>query len=482
METNLEQQTPKLNVTNVSSAVFGKDGPALGEESKIGKLSRIVRTTRIKVNNVEKLVDKQENTIVNLETVTDLNSQKITRIKKIIQTQKSDIGKKLPGSTEDKDKAKLTTTLEETNRILVEIQKQLAYDFAMRAAEEKKEAEDEKKAASKSRFEREETALEKSEEKESLIKTATKKIVSPIGNIFKKLIAFLGILGKGIAVNAAFEFFKDEENQKRITKIFNILKENWQLLVKILATIAGFAIIGKVLGLLTTGLALLPAIALAGALAYVALKQDLPDYLKKDIEAVEKMPGGVTKENREKRALQLEQAEKNLGPLQRLQGQGVRLRERIKFLRTGEYGFRDEGLSKKFSFDAGLPFNVNLMGDQQIDKDTLQRTGPIQPREMGGPVIAGNTYLVGEKGPELVKFSENGQVINNMQTEKIYKMITSGKKGRTRIVELPPQTIEGPKPEIKLPQGPATKAPKISSSNSLDGYRSVTSEIYGIMV
>ena len=100
---------------------------------------------------------------------------------------------------------------------------------------------------------------------------------------------------------------------------------------------------------------------------------------------------------------------------------------------------------------------------------------------MGGPVIAGNTYLVGEKGPELVKFSENGQVINNMQTENISNDCM-GKKGRTRIVELPPQTIEGPKPEIKLPQGPATKAPKISSSNSLDGYRSVTSEIYGIMV
>ena len=35
----------------------------------------------------------------------------------------------------------------------------------MRAAEEKKEAEDEKEATSKSRFEREETALEKSEKK-----------------------------------------------------------------------------------------------------------------------------------------------------------------------------------------------------------------------------------------------------------------------------------------------------------------------------
>ncbi len=98
MESNLGQQTPKLNVTNVSSAVFGKDGPALGGESKIGKLSRIVRTTRIKVNNVEKIVGKQEENIV-------VNSAKITRLQNILQNQKSDIGEKLPGSTEEKEKA-----------------------------------------------------------------------------------------------------------------------------------------------------------------------------------------------------------------------------------------------------------------------------------------------------------------------------------------------------------------------------------------
>jgi len=55
VETNLEQQSPKLNVTNVS---FGKEegatsdkksnGATLGKESSIGKLSRILRTTRLK--------------------------------------------------------------------------------------------------------------------------------------------------------------------------------------------------------------------------------------------------------------------------------------------------------------------------------------------------------------------------------------------------------------------------------------------------
>jgi hypothetical protein len=108
--------------------------------------------------------------------------------------------------------------------------------------------------------------------------------------------------------------------------------------------------------------------------------------------------------------------------------------------------------------------------------------GGIEGRAMGGPVTAKTPYLVGEAGPEIFTPNVDGSVINNMRTEKIYQMLASGKKGRTRIVELPPQTIEGPKPEIKMPRGPATKAPKISSSNSLDGYRSVSSGIYGIMV
>ena len=242
METNLGQQTPKLNVTNVSSAVFGKEGSALGKESNIGKLSRILRTTRLKVNEVEKILPEHQQIIgssakkikINEEKIAK-NTEKITRLKNILQNQKSNIGEKLPGSTEEKEKAKLNTTLTETNRILVEIQKQLAYDFAMRVAEDKQEVAEDKEATSKERFKREESALEKSAKSMvSTVKTATKKIVSPIGNIFDKLIAFIGILGKGIALNAAFEFFKDEENRKKLTKFFNILKENWQLILGVI--------------------------------------------------------------------------------------------------------------------------------------------------------------------------------------------------------------------------------------------------------
>ena len=49
----------------------GSDLGGMGGESKIAKLSRILRTTRVKVNDNEK--------------ATKVNAEKITRIKNIIQ-------------------------------------------------------------------------------------------------------------------------------------------------------------------------------------------------------------------------------------------------------------------------------------------------------------------------------------------------------------------------------------------------------------
>ena len=527
METNLEQQSPKLNVTNVSSAVFGKEeGATLGKESSIGKLSRILRTTRLKVNEVEKSItgisakfleiDKKitlntENITGNIEK-TETNAKKITSIKNTLQNQKSKIGEKLPGSTEEKEKAKLNTTLTETNRILVEIQKQLAYDFAMRAAEDKKEVAEDKEATSKERFKREESALEKSAKSMvSTVKTATKKIVSPIGNIFEKLLAFIGILGKGILVNAAFEWFKDPENQKKITKFFNILKQNWKLIRNILGVIAGVIIGGKIIAL---GSAIA---ALAGPLAALAAAAGLVLATATSTAEFDQVEGENAFYNDprlgEGESFEVEQnfiSKLIFGDQNTQEKKEGRARQQIHLL---EGAFNDKDV-KEWSADAQKKY-TNAIKFLKLDKDKLaERSKPYREygaalrkyqagegpnpgqsilytplpenldglRAMGGPVTAGKRYLVGEGGPEIFAPNVDGSVINNMKTEKIYQMLASGKKGRTRIVELPPQTIEGPKPEIKMPRGPATKAPKISSSNSLDGYRSVSSGIYGIMV
>ena len=539
METNLEQQTPKLNVTNVSSAVFGKEGSALGKESKIGKLSRIVRTTRLKVNEVEKSItgisakfleiDKKitlntENITGNIEK-TETNAKKITSIKNTLQNQKSKIGEKLPGNTEEKEKAKLNTTLTETNRILVEIQKQLAYDFAMRVAEDKQEVAEDKEATSKERFKREESALEKSAKAMvSTVKTATKKVVSPIGNIFEKLLAFIGILGKGIALNAAFEWFKDPKNREKITKFFNILKQNWKLLRNILLTVvaAGLVIkvvsaltaLGGVLAFLANPVTLAVLATLVGAMAVPFIADKINEDRRKELFGEGNMDKGLfvtqalnnygRKASKKNRDTMTDQEKKEYGMLQNynriLQSRQTTNQELYAAKKSGASAEKISKLEEKLSLQdsnmrqfeggaGGVEIQGQSIGDLFsaykatgiLPQTSLSRSG-LQYREKGGPVTAKTPYLVGEGGPEIFAPNVDGSVINNMKTEKIYQMLASGKKGKTRIVELPPQTIEGPKPEIKMPRGPATKAPKISSSNSLDGYRSVSSGIYGIMV
>ena len=503
METNLEQQTPKLNVTNVSSAVFGKDGPALGEESKIGKLSRILRTTRLKVNNLEKVVGKQEELIKLTEEKTNdninktkINAEKITRLKNILQTQKSDIGKKLPGSTEDNDKAQLNTTLSETNRILVEIQKQLAQDFGAREQEAKEESEDAKEATSKQRFKREETALEKSAKSiVSTAKKATKKIVSPLGNIFEKILAFIGILGKGIALNAAFKWFQDPENRKKITKFFNILKENWKLLRNILLTLGGIVLGAKILGAAAIGMKAIKLLASpAGIAALIALSAaklvrdsgDASDRILKE-KGIDPEKAKIPGSEENKKAVQAltEQASNPLtgGMLvptlvQQTLGPDGKPKPRVKPVTDFA------GIKSAYDIPFGIGRLFRMMAPDQYQEYLKQKASeaPEAPeaRELGGPVTAGRTYLVGEKGPELFSPNIDGSIVNNMRTEKIYQMLASGKRGRTRIVNLPPQVIEGPKPEVNVNQGPATQAPRISSSNPFDGSRLVTPEIYGI--
>jgi hypothetical protein len=108
----------------------------------------------------------------------------------------------------------------------------------------------------------------------------------------------------------------------------------------------------------------------------------------------------------------------------------------------------------------------------------------FQARAMGGPTTAGKIYEVGEKGRELFAPNVDGSVINNMRTEKIYQMISSGRKGRGGIdmITLSPITNQMPPPEIPVPQGPATEVPDISSVNMADPYRQITPMLYGITV
>jgi len=556
VESNLGQQAPKLNVTNVSSAVFGKDGPALGKESKIGTLSRILRTTRIKVNNVEK--------------VAAVSKDKISRIINILKTQQMTTGEKLPVPKKNEGIGNIGETLVETNRILVEIQNQLAYDFAMQVADQKKEEEDKKKERSREKLKAEESALEKSRKRigKAIAKT-TEKAVSPFKGIFDQIKDFVLTVGAGIAVNAAFDWLSKEENRKKMEDAFTFLKNNWKWIAGVAAGLFLMSpIIGIVSSIISVAsilfsiggflfsllgapalLTLLGVITAAGGImtlaefiknrsaggsgfraAIEANNQALMDAgvgmtaspFSKEAPLFTEKPGGgyfnIVKQGVDQRTGRY--GNLTTGSINPETGQTYATEQQIAAFESWKkrtQGITEEKEAMYAEIDKARdtiiternffrqPTNQNEIDEfnderQRIRLKYQQRYiqkygdptfgGMFNPfenlnpeaRRMGGPVTAGKPYLVGESGPELFMPRIDGTIVDNTRTERVYQVLASGRRGRMRTITLPPQVIEGPKPEVEMPLGAATKEPKISSSNPMDGSRSMTSEIYGIMV
>lgn len=398
-------------------------------------------------------------------------------------------------------KGDVTSVLTETNRILVEIQKQLSLDFAMRAAEEKKEKRDNKISESRKRFKKEESVLEKTSKKiRKSVGKASEKIVSPAVNIFDKILEFVGLLGAGIAVNAAFKWFEDEENRKKLVKFFNILKENWQLVAKILGTLVAGGVIFKAVGaLLTIGkvLSILSSPLVIGVLSGAALiygafnairegKVGGPGFKEAhDLLDESLKTAGITNDGKYENDpnKELSDAHKDLYSDVMLK------RAQLYTLKSQQDIEADEAASK---IDRG---RIQGKGRRENDLEYEQARGAvlkkysnlarelvgIPARAMGGPVSAGIPYLVGERGPEIFAPNVDGSIINNMRTEKIYQMISSDIEGDIDFIELPPITNKIPPPNVpSLEQ--ATDVPMISSTNSADPYLQVSPKLYGVMV
>ena len=215
---NTNIKAPKLNISNIKSPLSG-GGSGLGRvgqggTSKIGTLARIARKNRIAINSLVKSKEDQE----------------------------------ISGTD---NKSEINSTLVETNKILVEIQKQLALDFAMRASEEKEEKNKLQREDSKKKLKAEESALEKTGKKiGKAVGKVTSKILAPVKGIFDKVLDFLVTLGTGIAVNAVFEWLKDEENINKVKGWFSWIKENWQWVAAAVGAIALLPVIGAISGLL----------------------------------------------------------------------------------------------------------------------------------------------------------------------------------------------------------------------------------------
>ena len=114
-------------------------------------------------------------------------------------------------------------TLVETNNILIEIQRQLAFDYASRIEDEKNAIKSIKAAESKRKFAAKEKSVEGVRKIGGAIGGTVSKIAAPIKGIFDKIKEFFGLVLTGIVTNVAFEWLKDEKNRERLGNIFTFI-------------------------------------------------------------------------------------------------------------------------------------------------------------------------------------------------------------------------------------------------------------------
>lgn len=279
------------------------------------------------------------------------NERKITAIKNIFKAQKIDIGDKIAPTT-----TPLQTTLEETNEILTQVGSILSADFKERLRIEKEEQKNERKKLLGRRRQNEEDDLESAKKANKkiggFISTTAKKLTSPFEGIFNKIISLFGILGTGVLINSAFEFFGKKENRDKFKGAFNWLTENWNLVIGGIAAIVStgvvLSLVGSIASLSGLFALLLNPVSLAalGVLALFAggiFAASLPTQAENTARVLQQQYGGD-------RLAMIEDLERILTyPDEQLAAFGksansVRtdLKEQIYFLKTGKqfrYGF-----------------------------------------------------------------------------------------------------------------------------------------------
>ena len=204
--------TPQTRSTTISASKLtgrdsgGSDLGGMGGESKIAKLSRILRTTRVKVNDNEK--------------ATKVNAEKITRIKNIIQTNKKNVADQLKAQD---NSAVFTEIAGKVQSIADTLEQQQKFDKGQ--ATQSRQQQQKKKATAREKM------LESGGGALAAVKGTAEKIASPMQGIFDKLFNFITNVVLGRAIFKMFEWFQDEENKKKVDTIFRFIKDWWPTLL-----------------------------------------------------------------------------------------------------------------------------------------------------------------------------------------------------------------------------------------------------------
>ena len=470
----------------------------------------------------------------NISSPLSSGASKISKATPKLRVNRINFGnRRVASSPALESQSSIENTLSETNKILVDIQKQLALDFSMRIADEKEKNKTIKEEKSKRKFALKEGSLESVKKIGNIVKSGASAVLAPVESAFDKILEFITLIGAGVAVNTVFNWLSDEGNKKTLMGWFDWIKENWQwtaaavgaiALLPLIGTISGIlGPIGAIVGLFAKAVPLLLGLLLnpiflkamlaigAGVLLYkggeaifkgirnattggseFSAAHDVLDQKLKDAgldQDGKKREGGFLGMGRKE--VEMTEEEKKLAAdvlAKRKQLNSMRDNMRADIQKKNLEIDEQAGLSMSSS-DSAIQATQSSRSEaeKEIKADYARRITEIVPlnieaRAKGGPVAPGTPYLVGEEGPELRVFEKGGSIISNPKTKNLLRNITPNKTKKTNIVtmDLPPQMLNSEKSPPARPAEPPI--PKIPSTNVADIWRSKTPEMYGISV
>ena len=343
----------------------------------------------------------------------------------------------------------------EAGELIGDIGNALAADFANRITEEKSQNLLLNKERIKLRRKENEDNLEKKTASNILgFKKGTGKgIKLSGGGILGKLVQFFTTIGAGIALTNAFEWLKNPANRNNVSNFFGGMEKNWKWIVGGLGALIALDIGVKLVAVATAlkGLMLLlanPFVWAGVGILIAASHQGLGSREKEILGDLESM-GGPTQENRLK-LIEILKDERDSKPFR----DDSYYRHALKFLETGQYGYGNKNRAYNWSM--------------------MDNASDIDQKAMGGQ--ASGWTIVGERGPELLNLPLNSHVVPNHALNRNLAF----NRGKTTIINMPPEVIEGKLPEVKGDSPVATDVDLINSMNVLNPYMRQTPSVLGI--
>lgn len=243
---------PKINKTTISSPFnrLGKmSSNVLFKKSSFSFINPIRRQVDLKNLGQTSVENTDPNGKKSSETENKTNNLNLRKLIESVIEKSSLIKKKLTKPITDQTKS-IKEELNETNKVLLEIQRQLTLDFSQRIAEEKKAINREKKRISAQKVADKESGIEKGTK--NIFSKTFDTVTAPFKSIFQKLIDFFSIILTGILLNNAFEWLSKEENQQKVKAFFNFITEYWKELLIIFAAYKLLKLVKAIVGVATT--------------------------------------------------------------------------------------------------------------------------------------------------------------------------------------------------------------------------------------